>query len=112
MLRRETANATSTSQIAADRAVSLSHEVAAFVRSCTSEDFETWLPASQRRSQSGSPARWGREGLWPDGSGHTATDRLRTVERCERRDVGHLRLQVTVDDPGAYENERFASKRK
>ena len=76
-----------------------------------------------------------RDGLWLDGSGHTATDQLRTIERWERRDVGHLRLQLTVDDPGAYrrpwtadvqftlvpdttllefvcENERFASKRK
>ena len=76
-----------------------------------------------------------RDGLWLDGSGHTATEQLRTIERWERRDVGHLRLLLTVEDAGAYrrpwtaevqftlipdttllefvcENERFASKRK
>ena len=76
-----------------------------------------------------------RDGLWLDGSGHTATDQLRTIERWERRDVGHLRLQLRVEDAGAYkqpwtaevqftlvpdttllefvcENEKFASKRK
>lgn len=76
-----------------------------------------------------------RDGLWLDGSGHTATDQLRTIERWERRDVGHLHLLLTVEDVGAYkrpwtaevqftlvpdttllefvcENEKFASKRK
>ena len=75
-----------------------------------------------------------RDGLWLDGIGHTATDRLRTIERYERRSIGQLRLQLTVEDPGAYrqpwtvevqftlepdttllefvcENEKFASKR-
>ncbi len=76
-----------------------------------------------------------RDGLWLDGSGHTATDQLRTIERWERKDVGHLRLHMTIEDAGAYklpwaadvqftlmpdttllefvcENEKFASKRK
>jgi hypothetical protein len=43
-----------------------------------------------------------RDGLWLDGRGHTATDRLRTIERWTRKDMGHLRLQLTIDDPGAY----------
>lgn len=76
-----------------------------------------------------------RDGLWLDGRGHTATDRLRTIERWERQDVGHLRLRLTIEDPGAYkqpwtaevqftlrpdttlfeyvcENEKFAARRK
>lgn len=76
-----------------------------------------------------------RDGLWLDGSGHTATDRLRTIERWERQSVGTLRLSLTIEDAGAYkqpwtadvqfalvpdttllefvcENEKFASKRK
>jgi hypothetical protein len=43
-----------------------------------------------------------RDGLWLDGQGHTATDRLRTIERWIRVNVGQLRLQLTIDDPGAY----------
>jgi hypothetical protein len=76
-----------------------------------------------------------RDGLWLDGSGHTATDQLRTIERWERQNVGHLRLLLTIEDAGAYrrpwtaevqftlipdttllefvcENEKFASKRQ
>jgi hypothetical protein len=76
-----------------------------------------------------------RDGLWLDGSGHTATSQLHTIERWERQDIGHLRLHLTIDDAGAYkqpwtaevqftlipdttllefvcENEKFARKRK
>lgn len=76
-----------------------------------------------------------KNGLWLDGAGHTATDRLRTIERWDRRDFGHLRLLLTVEDAGAYkapwtaeiqftlvpdttllefvcENEKFGSKQK
>jgi hypothetical protein len=39
---------------------------------------------------------------WLDGMGHPHSDRLRLIERFRRRDAGHLDIEVTVDDPGAY----------
>lgn len=37
-----------------------------------------------------------------DLSGHPHSDALRVTERFHRRDVGHIDLQVTLDDPKAY----------
>ena len=37
-----------------------------------------------------------------DLGGHPHTEALRVTERFHRRDVGHLDLQVTLDDPKAY----------
>ena len=37
-----------------------------------------------------------------DLAGHPHTEALRVTERYRRRDVGHLDLQVTFDDPKAY----------
>jgi hypothetical protein len=37
-----------------------------------------------------------------DLAGHPHTEALRLTERYHRRDVGHLELQVTFDDPKAY----------
>jgi hypothetical protein len=37
-----------------------------------------------------------------DLAGHPHTEALRMTERFRRRDVGHLDLQVTLDDPKAY----------
>ena len=37
-----------------------------------------------------------------DLAGHPHTEALRLTERYQRRDVGHLDLQVTFDDPKAY----------
>jgi hypothetical protein len=37
-----------------------------------------------------------------DLAGHPHTDALRLTERYRRRDVGHMDLQVTFDDPKAY----------
>jgi hypothetical protein len=37
-----------------------------------------------------------------DLAGHPHTERLHLTDRYHRRDVGHLDLQVTFDDPGAY----------
>jgi hypothetical protein len=37
-----------------------------------------------------------------DLAGHPHTEALRVTERYRRRDVGHLELQVTLDDPKAY----------
>ncbi len=37
-----------------------------------------------------------------DLAGHPHTEALRVTERFHRRDVGHIDLQVTLDDPKAY----------
>jgi hypothetical protein len=42
------------------------------------------------------------ERVWLDYDGHPHTEALRMVERYRRRDVGHLDLDVTFEDPGAY----------
>jgi hypothetical protein len=39
---------------------------------------------------------------WLDSLGHPSTDALHITERFRRRDFGHLDLQLTIDDPGAY----------
>jgi hypothetical protein len=39
---------------------------------------------------------------WLDTSGHPHTEALRMTERYWRRDFGHLELEVTLQDPGAY----------
>jgi hypothetical protein len=39
---------------------------------------------------------------WLDGLGHPGTAQLRLIERWRRRDAGHLEIETTVDDPGAY----------
>jgi hypothetical protein len=39
---------------------------------------------------------------WLDHDGHPHTEALRMTERYRRRDFGHLDLQVTLSDPGAY----------
>ncbi len=39
---------------------------------------------------------------WLDMSGHPATDALHVIERFTRRDLGHMDLQITINDPKAY----------
>ena len=39
---------------------------------------------------------------WLDYDGHPHTEALRVTERYRRRDIGHLDLDVTFEDPGAY----------
>jgi hypothetical protein len=39
---------------------------------------------------------------WLDAMGHPLTDRMRLTERFRRPDAGHLEIETTVDDPGAY----------
>jgi hypothetical protein len=39
---------------------------------------------------------------WLDQRGHPSTESLRVTERFRRSDIGHLELQATIDDPGAY----------
>ena len=39
---------------------------------------------------------------WLDNGGHPNTERLRVTERFRRRDFGHMDIEITIDDPGAY----------
>jgi hypothetical protein len=40
--------------------------------------------------------------MWIDTNGHPHTDALHVVERFQRRDLGHMDVQITIDDPKAY----------
>jgi len=40
--------------------------------------------------------------MWLDRTGHPRSPALRVTERFRRRDVGHLEVEVTLDDPKAY----------
>ena len=40
--------------------------------------------------------------LWLDQAGHPATASLHVTERFQRRDLGHMDVTATIDDPGAY----------
>lgn len=37
-----------------------------------------------------------------DLAGHQTTEALHVTSRFRRRDVGHLELSITIDDPKAY----------
>jgi len=39
---------------------------------------------------------------WLDDTGHPHTERMKTTERFRRVDFGHMTLDITIDDPGAY----------
>jgi hypothetical protein len=39
---------------------------------------------------------------WLDQVGKPSTDKLHVIERYTRKDYGHMDLEVTIDDPGAY----------
>jgi hypothetical protein len=39
---------------------------------------------------------------WLDNVGHAHTERLHVTERIRRPDLGHLEIEFTIDDPGAY----------
>jgi len=39
---------------------------------------------------------------WLDTQGHPHTEMLRVIERFRRPDLGHLEIEFTIDDPGAY----------
>jgi hypothetical protein len=38
--------------------------------------------------------------VWLDGDGHPHTDKLHVVERYRRPDLGHMEVEITVEDPG------------
>ena len=46
---------------------------------------------------------------WIDQAGHPATEALKVTERYRRKDFGHLEIEITVDDPGAY-NKPWTAK--
>ncbi|MDP3718023.1 MAG: hypothetical protein Q8T13_09705 [Acidobacteriota bacterium] len=39
---------------------------------------------------------------WLDGIGHPHSEAMRVTERMRRRDVGHMDIEVVIDDPKAY----------
>jgi len=39
---------------------------------------------------------------WIDQSGHPSTEQLRVTEKFRRKDFGHMEIEITIDDPGAY----------
>jgi hypothetical protein len=39
---------------------------------------------------------------WLDALGHPHSDELHLIERFRRPDVGHLEIEITIDDPRAY----------
>jgi len=39
---------------------------------------------------------------WLDAYGHPHSEALRLQERFHRRDLGHMDLQLTIDDPKMY----------
>jgi hypothetical protein len=41
--------------------------------------------------------------FWFDYKGHPHTEKLHTIERYTRTDLGHMTIETTIDDPGAYE---------
>jgi hypothetical protein len=40
------------------------------------------------------------ERVWLDQAGHPHSDKLHVIERYHRPDLGHLEVEITVDDPG------------
>jgi len=40
--------------------------------------------------------------FWFDYKGHPHTEKLHTFERYTRTDLGHMSIEVTIDDPGTY----------
>jgi hypothetical protein len=43
------------------------------------------------------------DNAWLDNSGHPGTEAMKVTERIRRKDFGHLEMDITVDDPMAYE---------
>ena len=39
---------------------------------------------------------------WLDVDGHPSTEQLRVTEKFRRPDFGHMEIEITIDDPGAY----------
>ena len=39
---------------------------------------------------------------WLDSGGHPHTEKMHLIERFRRKDLGHLEVEYTIEDPGAY----------
>jgi hypothetical protein len=39
---------------------------------------------------------------WLDAQGRPQTEKLHIIERYRRKDLGHLEVEISIDDPGAY----------
>jgi hypothetical protein len=39
---------------------------------------------------------------WFDNNGHPHSDKMHTIERFTRTSLGTMKIEITVDDPGAY----------
>jgi hypothetical protein len=39
---------------------------------------------------------------WLDSAGHPHTEMMHVIERFRRPDLGHLEIEITIDDPGTY----------
>jgi hypothetical protein len=39
---------------------------------------------------------------WLDGSGHPHSEAMRLTERFKRRDIGHMDIEIVIDDPAVY----------
>jgi hypothetical protein len=42
------------------------------------------------------------EQMWMDSQGHPHTEQMHVIERFQRKDFGHMVVDVTINDPGAY----------
>ncbi len=65
----------------------------------------TWMGYSTGQWEGGSLVveTTGFNGMpWLDQLGRPSTDQLRVTERFTRTAVGHMSIEVTIDDPGAY----------
>jgi len=49
---------------------------------------------------------------WLDGIGHPHSDQLHVIERFLRRDIGHLDVQVTIDDSKTYTKPLMYTQRQ
>ena len=47
---------------------------------------------------------------WLDARGFPHTDKMHLVERIQRKDLGHLEVEYTIDDPGAYKTPWIIKK--
>jgi hypothetical protein len=74
-------------------------------RALPSDPFPTWVGYSVGRWEGNVfvvETAGFNDKTWLDGVGHPHTEALRITERYTRHDVGHMSIQITIDDPKAY----------
>jgi hypothetical protein len=49
---------------------------------------------------------------WLDGSGHPHSEAMHLTERFRRRDLGHMDIEITIDDPVAYKKPLTYTQRQ